>query len=83
MAIISHCQEPKKRWYDNEEMITAPDNAAKLPKKEMPPLVPAGTGLIVDREIQLLFSKGPISLAQVSAVTAATKAIKKNINISS
>ena len=55
-------------------MITEPDIAAIVPNMDMAPDVPFGTRLKFVISLGNLFEKKPISVAQVSAVEAATTA---------
>ena len=56
-------------------MTTAPARDANVPAGEMPPVMPASCQRRSASEKLFLLNTGPASLAQVSAVTAAKKAI--------
>ena len=60
-------------------MLNEPAKAARLPATETPPEIPALPVLKLASEKHFRLKTGPISLAQVSAVTAATEARKRKI----
>lgn len=63
--------------------VKAPANAAAVPKSEMPPEVPVGTLLKFKIDRGSDFDSTPISVAQVSAVAAATDIKKSKIKMDS
>ena len=67
----------KNKKFERAEITNDPASAAIVPLKETPPVIPDLCIFQSATEKLFLLKTGPISLAQVSAVTAATKAIKK------